>query len=308
MKQKGVSLVIIACIFWGFMGITSRNLSALSFDSFTISFFRAIIAGLIYMGCIFKKDRSLLKADPKSVAFFAAYGVTAFAGCFISYNISVARIPISIATVLMFTNPIWVMLLNRIFFSEKIERKKAVLMLVTIFGCMLIAKFYQISDYSLDSVGIMAGILAGFTFALQIVMPRFYKGECQKDTMLVYGFIFAGIFLAFFTDFSRIVEITAGSGSIVYVLANIVIIGAFNTFIANTAYIKSAEYIGTSLSSILSSIEPVVSSIIAYWVFRETLEPLQLLGMIIVIMAVCMIEMDFTDLFKRRPSRRRLLH
>lgn len=302
MRQKGITLVVVSCIFWGFMGITSRNLSALSFDSLTISFFRAIVAGLFYIAWIAKKDRSLLRADLKSMAFFAAYGIITFGGCFISYNMSVARIPISITTVLMFTNPIWVMLIHRIVFKEKIDVKKAVVMALCISGCMLIAQIYKVGDYRLDPLGIATGLLAGLLFALQVVMPRFYHGDCRKDTMIIYGFIFAAISLLFFTDFKTTFSVLSNPDTSMSAVWNILIIGIFNTFIANTAYIKSTEYIDATLSSIFVSLEPVLASIIAYWVFGESLEFLQLVGMATVIGSVTMLEVDFKKIFRKKKA------
>lgn len=299
MKQKGILLVIIACIFWGLMGITSRNLHLLSVDAFAISFFRVSIAGFCYLIWILKRNKSMLNTDLKSIVFFAVYGIVTFAIPFIAYNISIARIPISVATVLMFTSPIWVIFIKRVFFYEKISRKKMIVIMLVIFGCMLISKLYQIKHCYLDPIGIFAGLLNGLLFALQIVMPKFYKGKCKKDTMIIYGFLFAGLFLALFMDFKKISYVMINNENLTFLIENILAIGVLSTFVANTAYIKSTEYIDESLTSILSSLELVISSIFAYFIFHETLEPLQILGMLIVICAVTLLEVDIQHIFKK---------
>ncbi|GAA3648396.1 DMT family transporter [Asaccharospora irregularis] len=107
-KKKGIGLVVIATTFWGMMGITSRKLSLSGLSTFDVSFLRCLIAGLLFTFWILRKDKNLLKLDIKGIIICSLYGIVAFASSFISYNISVERIPISIATVLMFTNPIWV--------------------------------------------------------------------------------------------------------------------------------------------------------------------------------------------------------
>lgn len=292
MKKTGIILVVTASFFWGFMGIFSKNLNIVGLDPFTIAFFRASIAGIFYLLWILKKDKSLLKTNRKDIIFFAIYGMAVLGFAFTGYNIAVSRIPIAIATVLLFTNPIWVAIINRIWFKEKIGLKKASAIALTIFGCMLIVRLFDLQNIKLDLFGIIIAVSTGAINALQIVLPKIYDTGYKKDTMLVYGFIFAAIFLSFFVDFKGMVVNITNYDNLGFVVLNVLSIGILNTFIANTAYIKATNYIGTSLVSILVSIEIIVASILAYFVFNETLEISQLIGITIVIFAVIMLQVD----------------
>ncbi|GAA0181064.1 DMT family transporter [Clostridium sediminicola] len=301
MKKKGIFLVVIACFFWGTMGITSRNLDIVGLDSFTIAFFRAAIAGIVYLLFVLKRDKSLLKTNRKDLIFFFIYGIVALGFSFIGYSLAVSRIPIAVATVLLFTNPIWVIIINRICFKEKIKIKELVAIVVTIFGCMLIVKLFDLKATQLDMVGILVGMFAGAAFALQIVLPKFHNTGYKKDTLLVYGFMSATIFLSFFVDFKGLITSVTNYNNLGFVISNILAIALLSTFISNVAYVKATDYIDTSLISILVSLEIIVASIFAYFIFNETLESSQLVGMGIVIFAVIMLQVDikFSEFFKK---------
>lgn len=291
-KKKGIGLVVIATTFWGMMGITSRKLSLSGLSTFDVSFLRCLIAGLLFTLWILRKDKNLLKLDIKGIIICSLYGIVAFASSFISYNISVERIPISIATVLMFTNPIWVTVFGFILFKEKITKKKVFVIILCILGCLCIADIFTAKNIDLDIIGVMAGLANGVTFALQIIIPRFFDGKYEKDTMLVYGFISGALFLLFFTDLSNITRSIHNNTQPMSVVMNILSIAILSTFIANTFYVKATEYIDTSLTSILVSLDPVLGSFFAFIVFGETLNLIQILGAIIVILAAVILEID----------------
>lgn len=291
-KLKGISLVVIATLFWGMMGICSRNLSLAGFSSFDISFFRCLIAGALFLLWMLFKDKKVLMLDKKGILTCGLYGIGTFAISFISYNIAVERIPISVATVLMFTNPIWVTIFNAIFFKEKINAKKILVIILCIIGCLCIADIFTSGNIELDPIGVIAGIVNGMAFAMQIIIPRFFVGKYEQDSMLIYGFLGGALFLALFTDFNNIFTILSTDTSIMSSIGNILFISVLSTFIANTFYVKSTTYIGTSLTSILVSLEPILGSLFAFIIFKEVMSSIQILGAGIVIIAAVILELD----------------
>ncbi len=126
----------------------------------------------------------------------------------------------------------------------------------------------SLGHFNMSAIGIAAGLGTGFLFAFQIIFPKFFSGY-RKDTLLIYGYIFASIFIGLFTDFKESFDIIANAPNIGMVILNILSIGILSTFISNTFYIKSTEYIEASVTSILASMEPVLSSIFAFFLFLE---------------------------------------
>ncbi|CAH2214645.1 DMT family transporter [Tepidibacter aestuarii] len=288
-KQKGFILVIIAAAFWGYMGVPTRNLGNLNFDPFEISFFRTLIASVFYFLYCLKKKPNSLKVDYKGIIFFMIYGISAFTLTFISYNISINYVSVSIATVLMFTCPVWVVVLSHFLFNEEINKNKSIAIILNLFGCFMISKGYEFSNFSISIKGIIFGLISGFSFALQGVLAKIVDEKYDKDCLLAYSFLFGTLFLIFFVDFKNTVNIFKGTNDMYFIIKNIIGVGLFNTVIANGSYVKAVEYLEASVCSIIVSLELVVAAIVAYFVFNEALEVLQIIGMIMVILSIVVI-------------------
>nr|WP_297396176.1 EamA family transporter [uncultured Peptostreptococcus sp.] len=304
-KTVGVSMMTLATFFWGYMGVSSRFLNQISLRSVDISFIRSLSAAIMLTIFLFFTNRSAFRLPVKGLLFACFYGALCFAIGMSFYSLSVDNIPISIATVLMFSNPIWASLFGRIFFGDAISRKKLVIMLACLIGCMCIIDVFSAKGAQLNMIGVLAGILNGMTFSLQIVLPRFVERNISKDSLLLYGFWAATICLAFFVDIGDIGTKLAGSDRPIFYLTNLLAIGILCTFVAISLYVKSTKYIGTSLPSMMSALEPVFASIIAFLVFGEVIKPIQILGAVIIISSVVALEVDlkrFLNSYKLRHS------
>lgn len=298
-KMKGIFLVIIAALFWGYMGVPTKYLGELNFDGFSIAFFRTSIAGIVYVLYCLKKDSSLLKVNKKGLLFFMIYGVVAFAGTFISYILAVKYISIALATMFMFTSQIWVVILSYFIFKEKFTLKKGIAILLTLVGCFLMCKIYNPNNVDLNIKGVLFGVISGFTFALQIILAKINLSKYNQDTLLAYSFIFASIILIPFMDIKNTIDIITSSNNTSFIISNILIIGFFNTVIANGAYVKSVQYIEVGIASIIASSEIVISAIIAYIIFKESLDMGQILGMILILVSVIILEIKIGSAFKK---------
>ncbi|EGT3614728.1 EamA family transporter [Clostridium perfringens] len=306
-KEKGISLVLIATFFWGIMGISSRILYEAGLGTMFIAFSRSFLSALCFFIWVMITDREILKIDIIGLVISALYGIGTFSLCFIGYNLSVEYIPISVATVLMFTNSIWVTIFGVLFFGEKFNLKKLMVIILTLVGCIMVSNM-SLGHCNMSVVGIFAGLGTGFLFAFQIIFPKFFN-DYRKDTLLVYGYMFASIFIGFFTDFKESFSIIAKTPNIGIVILNILSIGILSTFISNTFYIKSTEYIEASVTSILASMEPVLSSIFAFFIFGEVLNSKQILGAILIIMAAIILELnlDKINILKLKFTRSKLI-
>ncbi|WMI80297.1 DMT family transporter [Anaerotignum sp. MB30-C6] len=282
-RMRGILLVVLGASLWGVMGIFVRELSKIGYSSFDTSFIRCISAGTVYFLIKAVKNPQILKIDPKGLVISCLYGLIAYGFSFISYGIAVERIPIAVATVLMFMSPIWVALLGLILFKEKLKKDKVVTIAVCILGAAMVSNLIGVSSGSLDMLGVLAGALNGFGVALQILVPRYFSNRYERDTMLVYGFLGGAVGLSFITDFS-VIGASFTQGNVPLNLMNIFGIGVLCTMVANVSIVKSTMYIDSTTASILSALEVVIGAIVGIIVFREHMMAIQVIGACIVVL------------------------
>lgn len=278
-RKKGIILAIIAATMWGIMGIFVRGLGRTGYSNYDISFVRCALAGMTYLTYLAIKNPKVLKIDLKGLLICIVYGAIAYSLSFTSYSIAVSRIPVAVATVLMFMSPIWVVVLGALVFKEKIKLQKIMAISTCLIGAALVANLIGISNTKLDIIGIIAGVVNGFGVALQIMIPRYFEDKYEKDTMLVYGFLGAALVLLFKTD----INLIATSIAVPSNLINLIGLGILGTMVANVAYVKSTNYVNTSTTSILSALEVIVGAIVGLLIYNEALTVIQLVGALIIV-------------------------
>lgn len=281
-RSKGIILAVTTAVMWGIMGIFVRDLSHNQFTNIEISFFRCALAGAAYFIFLLLTKPSALKVNIKGLVICVLYGAVAYSISFVSYSVSVSRIPVGVATVLMFMSPIWVVILGTVMFKEKLQKNKIVTIVICFIGAILVANLIGGGEIKLDAIGILAGIINGIGVALQILLPKFFAKEYDRDTLLVYGFLGAASVLLFGMDFGSVAEHISNT-PMTNLIWNLFGIGILCTMVANAACVKSTQYVEASTTSILSALEVVVGTLVGFFIFHEHLTFLQIAGAVIIV-------------------------
>lgn len=281
-RSKGIILAVTTAVMWGIMGIFVRDLSHNQFTNIEISFFRCALAGAAYFIFLLLTKPSALKVNIKGLVICVLYGAVAYSISFVSYSVSVSRIPVGVATVLMFMNPIWVVILGTVMFKEKLQKSKIVTIVICFIGAILVANLIGGGEIKLDAIGILAGIINGIGVALQILLPKFFAKEYDRDTLLVYGFLGAASVLLFGMDFGSVAEHISNT-PMTNLIWDLFGIGILCTMVANAACVKSTQYVEASTTSILSALEVVVGTLVGFFIFHEHLTFLQIAGAVIIV-------------------------
>lgn len=283
---QGYLLVALCGTCWGLMGVLTKQLDVLGFDEFSVAALRPTVAAVFYFLYTLIKEPQYLKTDFKSLIFFFIYGVVTLDGMFLTFTYAVKYSSIATASVLLFTNPIFVMIMSRFLFKEKFTKRKIMALILSILGCLLVVRAYNVEAFKVSLLGIILGVTSGFTVALQNVLGKVGSSKYHYKTHLVYSFIFAAVFLWFFRPPWVLISEATSLESWIFILA----IGFFATVIPNGAFVKALKYVESGKASIVCSIEPIIATILGFLIFKEKLEIWQILGMILIVLSVILIQ------------------
>lgn len=282
--SKGIFLAMLGPFLWGLMGIFIRPLTSAGITSFDITCIRCLIGGSLYFIILFAINRDMLKVDFKGLITCMLYGVCSYGIGFTSYAIAVSRISVAIATVLMFTAPVMVVILNAIFFREKPEKIKLIAIILCFIGAILTSDLIHVyTGQPVDPIGVIMSLVNALGMSTQIIIPRFFHGKYQKDTMIVYGFLGTGIAALIFCNPIKVMGIVQASDNSTTLLLCLLAMGILCTLISNSSYVKSSQYIDTVTVSILSATEVVVGIFVSYFVFKEVMMISQWVGAVIIV-------------------------
>ena len=282
MKKRAFLLVIAACLLWGLSGVFVHYLAPLGFSTAEMTFARGLVSVLFLLGLVLIRDRSALKARPVDLLRYALIGFTLF-GTGYFYFAAMQLSSVSTAVVLMYTAPVFVMVVSVLFLGEKLTRKKLIAVVAMLVGCCLVAGV--IGGFRFHPLGIVFGILSGVSYAAYNILTKISLQRGGKPTSATfYGVLIMTVVAVLFCDVpslaARVVQnplpalpLLIGIGIVTLVLPYLLYATAMNTLEAGTA-------------SALGIVEPMAATVYSFAFLGESLDVFSIVGIVLILFAV----------------------
>ena len=283
MRKYGPAIaVILAGCLWGVINIFVRTLSAAGLGSLQIALGRLAAAALIFSVFLLIKDPSCFRIRLKDIWMFIGTGVVSVVFFNLCYFYTMIRGQASIAVVLLYTSPVFVMLFSALLFREKITPRKIAALLLTVTGCVFVSGLIA-GTLSVTPLVLLSGIASGMLYALYTIFGRYALAKYSTYTVTVYTFILAFIASVFFGDAPGLIStLRADPSLILWILGLAVVSTVFPYFL----YTWGLQHMESGKAAILVAVEPVVGAIIGMTVFREPHDLYKLIGIALIIAAI----------------------
>ena len=290
MKKAAPFLIILAGALWGSMGLFVRRLNAMGLDSMEISEVRGIMAVIILVIFLLIRDPGKLKLKPRNLPPLACSGIFSILFFNYCYFSAISVMDLSIAAVLLYTAPIFVMLLSLPLFREKLTWKKVLALILAFSGCCLVSGVTD-STAAISTKGLLLGLGAGLGYALYSIFSRFSLNQgLSSMSITVYTFVFMAIGGAFLTDFSAIGRVLSEYG--VGFVAFAVLYSLITTVLPYLLYTTGLTYVENGAASVMASTEPVVATIMGFAVFSEVPTVSAGIGIVLVLTALVILNLS----------------
>ncbi len=296
MKKLAVPYILLAGILWGCIGIFVRRLNVLGISSMQIVALRALAAAVGMLIFLLVYDRKLLKIRWKDLWCFLGTGLCSILFFNFCYFKAVTLTTMSVASVLLYTAPAFVMVLSFFLFKEKITVRKICALVMTVAGCALVTGLLGIgtnglsvgiSPESITLSGLLYGLGAGIGYALYSIFSRFAMEKGYHTfTIIFYTFLITFVGCLFFTDIRPVGKLLVSSPENLFFC---ILFGLLATVIPYITYTIGLTYVENGVASILASIEPVTATLLGVILYHESMNFGNLAGLIIVLGALAMI-------------------
>ncbi len=296
MKKLAVPYILLAGILWGCIGIFVRRLNVLGISSMQIVALRALAAAVGMLIFLLVYDRKLLKIRWKDLWCFLGTGLCSILFFNFCYFKAVTLTTMSVASVLLYTAPAFVMVLSFFLFKEKITVRKICALVMTVAGCALVTGLLGIgtnglsvgiSPESITLSGLLYGLGAGIGYALYSIFSRFAMEKGYHTfTIIFYTFLITFVGCLFFTDVRPVGKLLVSSPKNLFFC---ILFGLLATVIPYITYTIGLTYVENGVASILASIEPVTATLLGVILYHESMNFGNLAGLIIVLGALAMI-------------------
>ncbi|MCR5206525.1 MAG: DMT family transporter [Lachnospiraceae bacterium] len=286
MKNKrliGSLLIIIAGCFWGSMGIFVRRLGTYGFDSIQIVSIRVTLAALFFAIILLVKDHSGFKIALKDIPLFLGLGFGSILFFTICYFTAITMMSLSTAAILLYTSPIWIMLMSVLFFKEKLTKKKLIALAIAFTGCVLVS---GISGEGISPLGLFIGLGSGIGYGLYSILGTIALRKYSPYTVTTYTFIFAAVGSWFICRPSEMISKFSEASDFTFLILFCGLTALITAVIPFLAYTLGLRNVEASKAGIIATIEPMVATLIGIVVFSEPLTLFSGIGMILILAAV----------------------
>jgi drug/metabolite transporter (DMT)-like permease len=262
----GISLILISAASFGSLAIFGRFAYADGIDVFTLLFLRFSLSAVLLGGLLILRHEPLPRGG--ILIRLVGMGAIGYVGQSFSYLTAIKFASAGLVALLLYLYPVFVALLSGIFLREKITRIKALALVLALTGTAL-----TVNPEGGQLPGILLAIAAAVIYSVYIIVGT---GVMQKVSALQSStviFASAGFVYGVLTIINRPHFPSSTTGWAV--ISGTVIVA---TVIPVVTFLAGLRQIGPTNASMLSTLEPVVTVILAAILLHDTLKPAAILG------------------------------
>lgn len=282
MKKLAPIVVVTAGALWGLLGLFARHLTDAGLGAFEVALIRMGVACLTAGAYLLLFQRRMLRIRRRDLWCFAGAGLISMLLFSFFYLTGIQYTSLAVGTVLVYTAPIFVMLMSVFFFREKLTLRKLAALFTAFIGCILVSGL--LSETIVVGKGFFLCLAAGFFYSLYSIFGKLAldKGYAPLTTTF-YSFLFCTLGCACLADWRCVVDVVRGDAGI---LPWMIGTGVVSAFLPYTLYSIGLKYMEPSKASILASIELAVEAAVGVLIYRERLTAAVGIGMLLIFSAI----------------------
>ncbi|EFQ82033.1 putative membrane protein [Aeromicrobium marinum DSM 15272] len=290
--RLGYLLVVAAAVLFGVNAGVSRIplRSGTPTDTFTSVRITAALAVLVLVAVAV--DRAALRPPRgRSLLLVVGLGLVGVTGVQWTYNVAINRLPLGIALLLEYLGPVLVVLWVRFVRSEPVAPRMWPALGLAVLGLAVVSRIW--SGLEFDGLGVAMALLAAVCFATYFLLGERGVDADSPLQVIVWSFAAATVVMnlvqpvwtadALGADASalgRFDEVVVPAWA---AMGWVVVLGTVAPFFL---LLVALRMLSATIVSVVAMLEPVVAALVGWGWFRETLTPLQILGMAMVLSGV----------------------
>jgi drug/metabolite transporter (DMT)-like permease len=281
----GYTMVASAAVLFAVNGSVSKVVLDSKLSSLELAQLRATCAALGLLAFLLVFARAKLRVSRRELIFLIAFGVVGIALVQWLYFVAIHNLPVGVALLIEFTAPLFVALFARFVYLELIRRRIWVAVFLCIAGLALVVEIW--AGVAFSTVGVTAAFAGAFGLTAYMLLAERQRRERDAVSLTFYGFLFATLLWAAIHPlwqfpWDRLDDAVSLQGNLseytapVWLLVGfIVVVGTMVTFSLLNGGLR---HISATRASIVSTLEPVIATVVAWLWLGETFGAAQLVG------------------------------
>jgi len=296
--SRGYLIALVGITFWSTTGVfISYLINKYGMPALSLAFWRNLFVCIALVPVLFITRRSLLFIERSQLGFYAVYGF--LLAVFNSiWSLSVGANGAAVATVLAYSSAGFTAILALWWFQEKLGIPKAIAVILSLSGCVMVSNAYSPDMWSLNPLGIITGLLSGLLFAVYTLIGKeVAQRQINAWTSMLYSFGFGTFFILIFNLFPALPGAAGSFRALIPSMpidgwSMLILLSLFPTILGFGLYNMSMNYLPASITNLLATLEPAMTAIEAYVFLDERMSLIQVIGSLIILSAVLIVQLE----------------
>lgn len=204
---------------------------------------------------------------------------------FLTASYTIGGIPSGIATTMHFLYPVFVTAVMILFIGEKLTAGKVISVMLAFGGVFFLSGASISGDFTLNPLGLLFVLVTIFTYGSYIIGVNNIEAIAGMNGMKLTFYVLAFSCLLFCCN------ILVKGGEFAPLVTfhqwwNILALAFIPTLISDLTLVYAIQIIGSTTTAILGCMEPLTAVLVGIAVFGEKLSSSQIIGMVLVFLAV----------------------
>ena len=276
-------MAALACIMWGISGLFAKTLFNISpeITPMWLTQVRMIIAGIILLvlAGLLKQHPIKAMTNKTDARDIIAYGIFGLLPVQLFYFVVVQKANASIATILQFIGPFFVMGYLAVMHKQVMRRIDWLAAIVAFIGVVLLATHGNFNHFALTPEVLFWGLLSAVGVATNTLIPINVLKRVSSLIITGWGLLVAGICLLIIHPAMPKIPNTP---QVWLCTTGVIVVG---TLIPFQLMANALRFIKPSTASLLDAFEPFSATIGSVVIFGLVMMPMDWLGSLLVVLA-----------------------
>ena len=295
---RGYFYIGSAALFWGisatlgraaFTGHLLKGGAALGvIDPLIISQSRVTLSLFVLLPLLIaRRGASALKVPARDLVQFFLLGVLGVAASNYLYYLSIQRTNVATAIILQYTAPVWVLVYTVVRGQQRPSWRRSMAVGLAVIGCALAVGLVGSGGFRMDPIGVVAALLAAFSFAFYNVGGHKVLARYDRWKVLLWVLVGTAGFWLLVNPPWKIAAAHYGRTQ----WAFMAVFSLVSVLLPFSCYFAGLQHLEPTRAIVVSCLEPVFSILLAALLLGELLRPMQTVGIVLVLVAIVLIQM-----------------
>ncbi|MBV7274296.1 EamA family transporter [Clostridiaceae bacterium UIB06] len=288
MKKRSLGYIYVgaSAFFFALIAIIGKSAFNTGMKVYDLMIMQNAVSAIIMFIYLWIKDKKSIIISRNQLKRVILQGVFGSTATTLFFYLALEKINAGIASMLIFTHPVFVTLFFVITGIRKITMVNNLALILAVVGSSMVINFLNLNVTQISSIGLMYGVICSICYAFFNVFADLKLKDVKSEVLAMYTSVIMFVVSFILNPGFFRSNITLSPQIMFYVFELAVVSGILPVIFLY----KGIALVGSEKSTIIATSELPITLILAFFVLRETMVLTQIIGVAFIIGAVFVLQ------------------